>query len=451
MSYSKREFSSDEIKYIQDNYKDTTIRAMAKHLGISHATVANKLKEMGLNAYTVSDFWTELDIHKLKTLSMTHSLTELAEELDRTENSVRLKAKKLGIPLYKSPRTWTIEEIDYLRRNWGEVSVSKIAKDLHRTETGVIEKAHKLKLKALYNSYTDIPLGDFCRNTGISRDRITRYLVIHYDFPLITRKPGKVKYYYFVQLDKILDWMKKHQSLFDASRIKEGYFAVEPDWLRKKRAEDRESIDNINYQIVKKAWTREEERYAIDLIGIGLDYNEIGARLRRSPKSVAYRLRSLGYSYRLSRFWRGKEYKFIRDNWQIMSDEEMANKLNRPVKSVAAKRAELGFSRDDSYSEEELKYIQDNWESKTDAEMGNAIGRSEVSIMLFRRRLGLYRSETLGSSWTDREVDYILMNWDTMSDKDIANYLNRTENAVKSKRIILGLSKRKSKKLKEDN
>lgn len=44
-------------------------------------------------------------------------------------------------------------------------------------------------------------------------------------------------------------------------------------------------------------------------------------------------------------FWKGKEIKFLRENYENMTYSEIANALDRSTKAVAHKAEELGYQR----------------------------------------------------------------------------------------------------------
>ena len=48
-------------------------------------------------------------------------------------------------------------------------------------------------------------------------------------------------------------------------------------------------------------------------------------------------------SYKLSRFWKGIELKFLKDNYLTMTQEEIGEELGRTTKAIGAKAGELGY------------------------------------------------------------------------------------------------------------
>jgi len=65
-------------------------------------------------------------------------------------------------------------------------------------------------------------------------------------------------------------------------------------------------------------------------------------------KAGKYNLRSY---YSLHCLWTDDEKQFIKDNWQYMSDAELADKLHRPQRNVKYQRSRLGLFRSDPFAE----------------------------------------------------------------------------------------------------
>ena len=56
-------------------------------------------------------------------------------------------------------------------------------------------------------------------------------------------------------------------------------------------------------------------------------------------------LRNMGYSYMLPQFWKGKELKYLRENYENMTYSEIAEELGRTTKAIGAKAEELGYQK----------------------------------------------------------------------------------------------------------
>lgn len=287
----RRRLSSDEVRYVLERAPTTTTRAMAGELHVKWETLSARLAEMGVEAAPGRDEWSDVDVAKLRRLADEGwSQERLGDELGRTPNAIRMAARRYGVELYQPGRPWTAEDRDYLRRYYGRVALVTVARRLHRDEESVVQQAHKMRLGAVYGSSEDIPLADFIRATGISRDRILGTLVPRHGFPLARRCYGLKRKYYFVDFELILPWMRSHQDLFDASRVEDGFFVPEPDWLREKRRRDRDDNSYLSWDVRRSYWSEREVATAWMLYGLGRSVEEIAERVGRSPGAVAARL-----------------------------------------------------------------------------------------------------------------------------------------------------------------
>lgn len=230
--------------------------------------------------------WLKEDLDRLRSSAdRCSSINEISEMLNRSPNSVRLTAKRYGIELHYSGRIWSKNDKDFLRRHWGVVSLWYLSNKLHRSGSAIIEMAHKMRLEPIYHKSEDLGLMDFVRATGIKRERILDTLVPKYGFPLIKRKNGAKQNYYYVDFEKILDWMEKHQDLYDASIIEEDFF-IEPQWFKEKRRRDREDNSYLHWTARRKPWQESELSELKQMAKDGKTPREIGEKLGRSQGGV---------------------------------------------------------------------------------------------------------------------------------------------------------------------
>lgn len=74
-------------------------------------------------------------------------------------------------------------------------------------------------------------------------------------------------------------------------------------------------------------------------------YAEIASLINRSEWAVANLLRSRGFAYKAPQFWKGRDLKFLQDNYLYMTYEEIGEVLGRTEKAVSAKISELGYQK----------------------------------------------------------------------------------------------------------
>lgn len=88
-----------------------------------------------------------------------------------------------------------------------------------------------------------------------------------------------------------------------------------------------------------------------------------------------------------------------------------------------------------------LKYINDNWQEKTDQEIAKFLKIDIDIVMYLRRALGFRKRGQRCMKWTESEIKYLKVNWQKKTDQEIAQKLNRSVDAVKLKRSKFGLKR----------
>lgn len=393
-NFEKREYSSEEIEYLKANHASCSVNSMARHIGVSPSCIRTELKRLGLAPCRKYTWYSQEDEWKLIELAQNKTAAEIADILGKSEDSVKEKAAKMGVILIGQPRRWQDNECKYLSANWNREKMTVICKELRRSKPSIMAQARRMGLPPADFQSEDIPLAEFCRDTGISRSQIMDSLVPKYDFPIRTVKPGRKRIYYYVIMDDILGWLQAHQEIYDASGIPEYYLGEEPDWLAKKRKADYKSKSGIKSKVKDKRWTKEEAERARDWQKIGLSHGQIAERLGRTELSVRRKLQRMGEVYQAGQFWRGSDFKFLQANCGTMTDEEIGNAIGRSAKSVAVHRRSLGINKADILAEERARieaYIQAHWVNENDAQMAASLGVDKRKVRGIRNELGLMR------------------------------------------------------------
>lgn len=352
MSVKSHEFSVEDINYIIENWGKETPHSMKKKFNCSWYAVCKVAKENGLEP-PKSNAWSEEEINDLKKLSDKYHYTEIALMMGKTENAVYLKAKRLGITLIQDRRQWTPEEEELLTELWGSVSIEFIAKKLKRTVFSLKVKAVRMKLGPMIENNDLITISDMVDLLGISRDRITNTWV-KLGLKLKKKRLTKKITYYVINWEDLLEFLENNQNEWDSRNIEEYMLGPEEEWLQEKRKRDRKE-NPLWY----RRWTVEEIQMAEALFNCEKSYEEIASRLNRSENSIATLLRNMGYSYRLPKFWKGSELKYLSDNYKNMTYQEIANELDRTVKAVEAKAGELGYQKRLTMSKNKIRKIDE--------------------------------------------------------------------------------------------
>jgi len=109
-----KEWTKEEVRYLRENYRDTSLADMGFHLHVAPSTVRNKLILMGLdtdNSRRVRRMWTKDELEYLRENYPTMTAIDIADHIGCSNTTVSNKAKELG--LKKSPE---FRRTDFHRR-----------------------------------------------------------------------------------------------------------------------------------------------------------------------------------------------------------------------------------------------------------------------------------------------------------------------------------------------
>lgn len=145
------------------------------------------------------------------------------------------------------------------------------------------------------------------------------------------------------------------------------------------------------------------------------------------------------------RRWEPQEDQYLCDNYQTMTAEQIASRLNRTRAAIADRAVKLGLKKDlrcpsgEKWTQEQDQYIRDHWQELSDEEIAAAVGHPVPSTSARRLKLGLkHRAGCKGPDWTQGELDYIREVWGDKTVPQIAKHLGRSVTAVKVKTVRLG-------------
>lgn len=339
MRGKKYEFSQEQIQYIIDNWGKESPNSMKKRFGCTWYAVCKIAEQHGLEIPT-SNQWTKEQINTLVELSDKYHYTEIAKIMNKTETAIYIKARRLGITLIQDRRKWTPEEETLFSDLWGNKSIEVIAKTLKRSVFSLKVKAVRMGLgPMIQNNYDLITISDITDLLNVSRDRITtRWVALGLN--LKKKKLTKNKFYYTITWIDLMKFLEENQNEWDSREVEKNMLGAEPEWLVEKRKRDKEE-NPLWY----RKWTENEIKIAESLFENGKNYEEIANQINRSTWAVANLLRNLGYSYMLPQYWKGKELKYLKENYQSMTYSEIAEELGRTTKAIGAKAEEMGYQK----------------------------------------------------------------------------------------------------------
>jgi len=166
--------------------------------------------------------------------------------------------------------------------------------------------------------------------------------------------------------------------------------------------------------------------------------HQIAEKLNCSSNGVRDKASKLGLVKNHN--WTDYEILFINkvhhngSNWTI---QKIADYLDLTFDQVnnAIKTNDLSYEKQRNFSEDELSFLKNNYEDLTDSEIAEKLDRDPSFITDKRLGLGLEKTPF----WSDEEVDFIKNNWEDLSDSEIAEELDRGWHGVRVKRRELGL------------
>lgn len=260
--------------------------------------------------------------------------------MKKTENAIYLKAKKLGITLIQDRRNWTIDDEEYLKERWGRDTIENISLKMKRSIFSLKVHATRMNLGRMSLANIDeINVNDISEILNVSRDKITNTWA-KLGLKLKHKKVTKKYSYYCICLDKLFLFLKEHQDLWNSQYLEKNILGEEPVWLIEKRKKD-----IINPPNEYKIWTDEEIELAKNLLLKGYNYEDIAKQVNHTACAVSYKLRELSLSYKLSRYWKSSELKYLRENYEKMTCSEIGENLGRTGKAVSSKAQELGYQK----------------------------------------------------------------------------------------------------------
>lgn len=135
------------------------------------------------------------------------------------------------------------------------------------------------------------------------------------------------------------------------------------------------------------------------------------------------------------------EKQFIRDNYNVMSINKIAQQLNATWAQIKRELTEMGINsyKGMYWSEEEIKKLEKMAQHSSMKAICKALGRSYQSVYDKARRLGIVVRLEQGRVWKEEEVKQIVEAWGEVQVETIARNLRRSPGAVKRKAREVGL------------
>ncbi len=209
-------------------------------------------------------------------------------------------------------RNWSKEELDTLQEEWGRYSITTQAKRLNRSVNAVLIKVQRLGLGRIAVNSDKISLCQLLKELkllGGYSETIRKLenagLPIYYQ--RIINKRIRM-----VDISEFWIFAENNKNMFDFSRLEENALGEEPEWVKKKRAEDYKRSISIKPHNAK--WTPEEDATLVRLLRqYRYTYPEISKILKRSEGAIQRRVNDLKI----------KERPLKADNHDLWTSEQL--------------------------------------------------------------------------------------------------------------------------------
>ena len=136
------------------------------------------------------------------------------------------------------------------------------------------------------------------------------------------------------------------------------------------------------------------------------------------------------------------DYNFILQNYEVLTPNEMANKLNKALSTIYIAMNKLGVSKwranGRKWSNEEIQFLKENYKTMKFSDIAIILNRSKSSISGQLGRLGL-KKMTKNANWTQKEKQYLIDNIEKKTYQEIGNHLGRTVQSVRAKALELDI------------
>ncbi len=138
----------------------------------------------------------------------------------------------------------------------------------------------------------------------------------------------------------------------------------------------------------RKNW----EQWETEFLGASIDI--LGARgcakaLSRTFKSVWAKAQKMQILTGDKRWWGKEQERFLKDNFGVMSTEDIASELGVGVSAVYHKAQRIGLEHSRWWTDEDLDFLEEHYTRLSSREIGDALGRTDTSVQDAARKRGL--------------------------------------------------------------
>lgn len=175
----------------------------------------------------------------------------------------------------KQRRRWTKEEIETLKKLSERYTKSDIAKKMNRSVGSVNGKLNALGIGGLINVTDKWTFSMIAEAVGVSKHAVSRTWKKH------GLRYSRRAYYCLVSEKNLLDFMKEHPELWDATKCDYSLFC-KYDWFMEKLSEDKKiPLDQRGYN-----WTEYQKQQFAILKKRGFSHREIAEKIGKTQRAI---------------------------------------------------------------------------------------------------------------------------------------------------------------------
>lgn len=426
----KRKYTESELLYIKNNWGIIPVTEMARKLKVSRIMIQRQadlmnLPKLGNNPYRK---WDQENIEKLRKLSKTKNIDELAKHFHTTKESICTVAHRNQIELIDQKIHWTEDDKKILKKYAETMKVEEIAIKMNRTIGAIRKQLDRLGISAVEEDnnrlWTEENNKELKRLVKEGKTLLEISSIMNKNDQTVLKKAQDMKL--SIILDEMLPWTEEEKNkLKELSKTKKLTELVTD--LGRTSASIKRQADLLNISLIlnRRAWTEEEYQKLEQLIMVDKKTpKEVADILGRSEDSVIIKVSRRGLKVQTNdkRFWTKEEEILLMDLWGSESLEKIAKKLNRTESSVKNKVFQLGLG----------SQISNNFDGIIISEIANLFNINILTISILWISLGLkYRTRKLSQA---RSYRYVEIN-------DLLEFLENHQNIWDSRHLeknILG-------------
>ena len=187
----------------------------------------------------------------------------------------------------------------------------------------------------------------------------------------------------------------------------------------------------------RRKWTEADTQFLRENYQ-NMTNKELAAHFNTSDPSVVCKLWELGLKRnRRIRIWTREKDLFLRNNYVKMTNEELAVELKVSYCSLACRLHTLRLRRFKEWTPEIEQFLWDNYEVMSDAFLAKKLGITDLAVAKKRSRLGLARKRKW--RWSKKKEDFLKASYKRLSVSELADECGMLPDYIKNKIVELGL------------